>query len=58
MATKRFLIEVEEGKTQCDKCPFTSCKYICVYDKDGRVVVDCDQYNLATMKIVGMEEEK
>ena len=56
MATKKFIIEVEEGNTQCNECPFTSCKYICVYGKDGRVIVDCDQHNLATMKITEYDD--
>lgn len=56
MATKEFIIEVEEGKTNCDECPFKNCKYMCFYGKNGMVIVDCDQYNLATMKIKEMED--
>lgn len=47
MATKKFIIEVEEGKTMCHKCPFQTVN--CteeIYD-----VLDCGKYNLATMKI-------
>lgn len=42
MATKKFIIEVEEGFTICPKCPMSGigCQYI-----------DCHKYNLATMKI-------
>ena len=57
MATKKFIIEVEEGMTKCNECPFTHCKYICQYDKDGRVIVDCDQHDLATMKIKEYEDK-
>jgi hypothetical protein len=52
---KKFIIEVEEGKTRCDKtCPLKEngeCS-----DIDGNMdslipFVDCNKYNLATMKI-------
>ena len=58
MATKKFLIEEEEGVGKCSDCPFLYCKYICKYGEGGGVIVDCDKYNLATMKITEMEEEK
>ena len=56
MATKKFLIEVEEGVSKCSDCPFLYCKYICKYGEGGGVIVDCDQHNLATMKIKEMED--
>ena len=42
MATKKFIIEVEEGETRCPKCPMSGigCQYI-----------DCHKYDLATMKV-------
>ena len=55
MATKKFLIEVEEGHTHCDdKCPLKhsgvcldfECELENIFD-----FVDCCKYNLATMKI-------
>lgn len=54
MATKKFIIEVEEGETMCYKCPF---RYIDCTEKMNDVL-DCDKYNLATMKIKELEEEK
>lgn len=59
MATKKFIIEVEEGETECLECPFAirtlggstvDCFMGC---KD----VGCEKYNLATMKILELEEE-
>lgn len=50
MGTKRFIIEVEEGRTLCDKCPFNgreTCCYPYLLDK----VMGCEKYNLATMKV-------
>lgn len=54
MATKKFIIEVEEGYTPCidGECPIYGC-----YDCDS-TVVNCNKYNLATMKITEMEENK
>ena len=54
MATKKFIIEVEEGKTMCHKCPFQSVD--CteeMYD-----ILDCGKNNLATMKIKELEESQ
>lgn len=56
MATKKFIIEVEEGWTNCDKCPVAELD-----DYDRCLVKDlikCLDYNLATMKIKELEEEK
>ena len=52
--TKKFLIEVEEGKTMCHLCPFQAID--CteeMYD-----VLDCGHYNLATMKIKEYKEDE
>ena len=57
MATKKFIIEVEEGHTLCDECPFNgreTCCYPYLLDK----VMGCEKYNLATMKIKELEETK
>ena len=53
MATKKFIIEVEEGVTiNCADCPldYIKCARTC-FD-----VIDCDVINLATMKIKELEE--
>ena len=56
MATKKFIIEVEEGLTDgCDICPFQTallgaCK--------NPPKLSCLNYDLATMKIKELEEEK
>jgi len=59
MATKKFIIEVEEGDTECKECPYA------LMDKNGLIVncigtkhSRCLDYNLATMKIKKLEEEK
>lgn len=57
MATKKFLIEVEEGETHCDYCVIESEGH-CPRAKFNKLGIDCDYYNLATMKIIEMEEEK
>lgn len=52
MATKKFLIEVEEGNTECNKCPLYLISD-CI--KVGRMFISkgatCHHLNLATMKI-------
>ena len=48
MATKKFVIEVEEGATNCSKCPFANCCSKCT--------IDCNYVDLATMKIKEMED--
>lgn len=55
MATKKFIIEVEEGVTRdCEICPleYIKCTRSC-FD-----YLDCTVVNLATMKIKELEEEK
>lgn len=52
MATKKFIIEVEEGETQCEDCPFDGCK--CKTD----LIPDCNKYDLSMMTIKELEEEK
>lgn len=47
MATKKFLLEVEEGRSLCPQCPLKDidCS-VMMYN-----ILDCSKYNLATMKI-------
>ena len=47
MATKKFVIEMEEGDTECKHCPIEDC---------SKISIDCSKYNFATMKITEMEE--
>ena len=54
MVTKKFLLEVEEGKTMCHKCPFQTVD--CT--EEMYKVLDCGSYNLATMKIEPISYEK
>lgn len=54
MATKKFIIEVEEGRGDCENCPFDG--YGCAVEP--MLSFDCNKYNLATMKIKELEEEK
>lgn len=54
---KRLIFEVEEGKTPgCDGCPFntiykerSACGILNIED------IDCDEYNLTTLKFIGEE---
>ena len=50
MATKKFLIEVEEGITECKNCPFNEAP-----DCNGTNWIErfigCSKYDFATMKI-------
>jgi hypothetical protein len=54
MAIKKFMLEVEEGKTVCDEhCPLCTDYGHCsggIYD------LDCHKYNFVTMKIKELEE--
>lgn len=54
MATKKFIIEVEEGYTDCGKCPMKDCRVT----PEAGGPINCNHYNLATMKIRELEEEK
>lgn len=51
MATRKFIIEMEEGKTMCHQCPlqYVDC-FAEMYD-----ILDCSKYNLTTMKIKELE---
>lgn len=63
MATKKFIIEVEEGVTKCDYfCPLMQYNGKCA-DVNGSVesvipFLRCGIYNLATMKIKELGESK
>ena len=56
MATKKFLLEVEEGRTHCNCCPIGDALN-CSRFKFSSLGLDCDEYNLATMKIREYEKE-
>lgn len=51
MAIKRFIIEVEEGRTHCDCCPIGNAGN-CSRFKFSDLGLDCDEFNLTTMKII------
>ena len=62
MATKKFIIEVEEGVTKCDKdCPFAGPAFLgyqCgLHNEIGFGELQCVKYNLATMKIEEYEDK-
>ena len=44
MATKKFIIEVEEGHTECKDCPFRVTSKMCD-------AFECNRINLATIRI-------
>lgn len=56
MATKKFLIEVEEGMTLCKDCPYKIENAACNCPFRMKVS-QCRKYNLATMKIKEYEED-
>lgn len=61
MATKKFIIEVEEGSTKCDySCPLMQANGKCadLYENVESVIpfLRCREYNLATMRIKEYEE--
>ena len=55
MATKKFIIEVEEGMTDCANCPMEGYGY-CPSTQLDEMCLDCNVLNLATMKIKKLEE--
>ena len=55
MATKKFIIEVEEGKTRCSNC-FANDFGNCAIPLRLHKSLDCDKYNLATIKIIEYNE--
>ena len=59
MATKKFIIEVEEGMTRCINCPFESGTLLTIrcFKPKKLDFLDCSKYNLATMKIKEYEED-
>ena len=51
---KRFTFEVEEGKTQtCISCPFGEGDGLCKMQD----YIDCDKYNMHTLKLVENGEQ-
>ena len=55
MATKKFIIEVEEGVTEgCAICPCETTQGC--YNLLEKYGLYCSHYNLATMKIKEMED--
>lgn len=55
MATKKFIIEVEEGMTDCVNCPM-ECFGYCPSTQLDKMGLDCNVLNLATMKIKEYED--
>lgn len=53
MATKKFIIEVEEGQTGCSECPIAKIAD-CLINQEALQI--CDKFDLATMKIKELEE--
>lgn len=62
MVIKKFIIEVEEGRTKCDNfCPLKNCNGVCVdiYEDVEKIIpfLRCREFNLATMKIKEYEDK-
>lgn len=51
MTPKKFIIEVMEGETRCSECPFGDCPV-----SFPNSLINCKEYNLATMKIKVYED--
>ena len=47
MAIKKFIIEVEEGQSNCMDCPLYVKRRGCIRFAS----IDCDKYDYSTMKI-------
>ena len=58
MATKKFLIEVEEGISKCSTCPLGKMDVGCYYLLEILFNSTCNHLNLATMKIRELEESQ
>ncbi len=55
MATKRFIIELEEGHTPCEECPIIPRKEDCKVDL---FYLQCQYYNLAKIRIQEIKCDK
>lgn len=56
MATKKFIIEVEEGVSKCSTCPLFELEDGCTSFLRLIFKKTCNHYNLSTMKIKELEE--
>lgn len=61
---KRLIFEVEEGTTKdCEHCKFGQCKYSITGEENWSCqnmfeegVLDCEVYDLSTLKFIGEED--
>ena len=53
MATKKFVIEVEKGRTECEMCPYMAIKGL---GCSSVQVLNCTMYDLSTMEVKPIEE--
>ena len=58
MATKKFIIEVEEGCTFCDDCPIKFNTHCSKSKIEGGLSLDCNKYDLSMMTIKELEGSK
>lgn len=60
MATKKFMLEVEEGVTECNEsCPFDEYGELCnKHNWNSCHEFNCDCYNFATIRIKELEGTK
>lgn len=58
MATKKFIIEVEEGESRCSTCPLDKMNGGCHYVLEILFNSTCQHLNLTTIQIKELEEEK
>lgn len=49
---EKFVIEVERGETKCEECPFADHCGFPLFNS-----LDCDKYNLVTLKIKKLKQK-
>lgn len=55
---KQFILEVQEGDTDCGECPFADKKcfrHICIYLNENKI---CDNYDFSQINIEEYNENR
>ena len=55
---KQFILEVQEGNTDCDQCPFSNNKcfyHICTYLNENKI---CNNYDFSQINIEEYNENR
>ena len=51
----KFILEVPEGHTECEHCPFADSQF-CYDNLDDVAELDCHSFNLSTITIKQIED--